>query len=392
VILDLFAGPGGWSEGLRLLGLADIGFELDPWACATRAAAGHATVRADVAAMPVTQFTGKLAGLIASPPCQGLSAAGLREGVADLDLVIELLGLLWGGHDRRAAYAEKMADPRSLLLAEPLRYALAARPEWVALEQVPAALPVWEATAGYLRAEGYSAWTGTLNAADYGVPQTRTRAILIASRVRRVTRPEPTHYDPRKGQQLWGEPWVSMAEALGWGATERPSPSVTGGVTASGGAEPFASHSRARLEADRDRGAWVLHTNRGQEADGSRQTLDPLSAPAPALTAKSGGQWVLRNNTQANAATRSVAAPAGTLFFSARGNDVSWVNGSGESVRITVEEAAVLQSFRRNYPWQGAKTRAFQQVGNAVPPLLAAHVIAEAAGIPLAAAGSERAA
>jgi DNA (cytosine-5)-methyltransferase 1 len=48
VILDLFAGPGGWSEGLRELGLADVGIEIDRWACATRAAAGHATIRADV--------------------------------------------------------------------------------------------------------------------------------------------------------------------------------------------------------------------------------------------------------------------------------------------------------------------------------------------------------
>ncbi len=44
-IIDLFAGPGGWSEGLRLLGLTDIGIELDPWACATRAAAGHLTLQ-----------------------------------------------------------------------------------------------------------------------------------------------------------------------------------------------------------------------------------------------------------------------------------------------------------------------------------------------------------
>jgi DNA (cytosine-5)-methyltransferase 1 len=38
-ILDLFAGPGGWSEGLRLLGLADVGIETDDATCATRAAA-----------------------------------------------------------------------------------------------------------------------------------------------------------------------------------------------------------------------------------------------------------------------------------------------------------------------------------------------------------------
>jgi DNA (cytosine-5)-methyltransferase 1 len=39
MILDGFAGPGGWSEGLRILGLRDIGLELDTAACRTRAAA-----------------------------------------------------------------------------------------------------------------------------------------------------------------------------------------------------------------------------------------------------------------------------------------------------------------------------------------------------------------
>ena len=81
---------------------------------------------------------------------------------------------------------------------------------------------------------GYNAWAGILDAACYGVPQTRERAILIASRVRQVSCPEPTHYDPRKGLQLWGTPWVSMADALGWGATGRAAPTVTAGGTAHG--------------------------------------------------------------------------------------------------------------------------------------------------------------
>ncbi|MDQ0810317.1 site-specific DNA-cytosine methylase [Streptomyces sp. B3I7] len=44
IILDLFAGPGGWSHALTVLGAQDIGLEWDEWACKTRAQAGQAAV------------------------------------------------------------------------------------------------------------------------------------------------------------------------------------------------------------------------------------------------------------------------------------------------------------------------------------------------------------
>lgn len=446
--LDLFAGPGGWSAAARELGLAEVGIEWDRAACATRAAAGHRTIRADVSRFVITPALAILVrGLIGSPPCTTFSAAGDQAGNAVLELLAALIRDLFAGRDTREAcrremeaaltaseWAADLDEPKraakiraavfsASLVAEPARFTAACRPEWVALEQVPGVLPLWQVYAAELRRMGYSAWTGKLNAADYGVPQTRERAILIASRVRQVERPESTHYDPRKGMQLWGTPWVSMAEALGWGATSRPGPSVTAGGTATGGAEPFARGGREALEAARDAGEWVLHTNRDQRSDGSRQTADPRSAPAPALTAKSGGQWVMRrqvgaalrearrdheldepsptitgggsaagsgngaglvwafrNNNNNNACECSMDEPAGTLFFGQRSNWAAWTTGQ-ESVRITVEEAAVLQSFPGDYPFQGTKTARFTQVGNAIPPLLAEHVLAMATGI-----------
>jgi len=52
-----------------------------------------------------------------------------------------------------------------------------------------------------------------------------------------------------------------------------------------------------------------------------------------------------------------------------------------QPIRLTVDQAACLQSFRPDLPWQGTKSARFRQIGNAVPPLMAAHVVAEATGV-----------
>jgi DNA (cytosine-5)-methyltransferase 1 len=612
VILGGFAGPGGWAEGARMLGLSEVGIELDEAACRTRRAAGHATIRADMVSFPAEHLAGKVTGQVHSAPCIVFSSAGSRAGIAVMTECAALIRDMFAGRKTRAAHRNAMAralraagwpPPRmrparfgrtvnaktkhktpvrlsraqqstairkaafsASLVAEPARFIRASRPEWVALEQVPAVLPLWKVYAAELRAMGYSVWTGVLNAASYGVPQTRERAILIASRVRRVSCPPPTHFEQPAGAGVLfggGLPWVSMSAALGWGATGRAAPTVTAGGTATGGAEPFGHRDREALLAAQDAGQWALrvdaqehasvrdvtapapalkfghssaecqwvlrtgnnseqgdgrleryersvdepaptvdtgagskwrvrtsfgtpatgpkdtgsgshgsheidpakrpahtvtgktkdwvvgthsgngdahdyergtgepsptvthradrwelHTNRGQEPDGTRQTVDPSTAPAPALTAKSGGQWQVKsfrnNNNNNNACERSLDEPAGTLFFGGRSNWAAWVTerpattvqgdprvgrpghkdrDKGESmfeqdsVRITVEEAAILQSFRPDYPWHGTRTKQFEQVGNAVPPLLAMHILAEATGLPVPAAG-----
>jgi DNA (cytosine-5)-methyltransferase 1 len=124
---------------------------------------------------------------------------------------------------------------------------------------------------------------------------------------------------------------------------------------------------------------WKLHTNRGQEPDGTRQVIDPAERPAPTLTAKSGGQWVYERPTTTVQGDPRIAQPGH------RDREGGERQFEGESVRVTVQEAAILQSFPPDYPWQGTKSAQFRQVGDAVPPLLAAHVIAACLGVQVAA-------
>jgi DNA (cytosine-5)-methyltransferase 1 len=51
------------------------------------------------------------------------------------------------------------------------------------------------------------------------------------------------------------------------------------------------------------------------------------------------------------------------------------------SIRVTVQEAGILQSFRADYPWQGNLTKQYEQVGNAVPPILGQALAETAIGI-----------
>lgn len=249
MIPHTFAGI-GWSEALRGLGMADIGLELDPAACLTRSRAGHATIRCDVTQYPTWPFKGCTTGHIASPPCPGFGKSGKKLGLQDLPLVHQAIEDLSRGKDTRAGIGAACLDGRSILTAEPMRWLYDLMPEWVCMEQVPSVLPVWEQYARVLERWGYSAEAGVVDAADHGLGQSRRRAVLVASRVREVFLPAPTHGGP-------GQPArVCMAEVVGWGYTQRPAPSVTGGGTYTGGAEPFGNGTRQAMRRHMGSPAW----------------------------------------------------------------------------------------------------------------------------------------
>lgn len=248
--VDLFAGPGGWDYAAAQLGLDPLGIEWDDAACATREAAGLRTEQADVASLDPLDFA-PCDLLIASPPCQAFSRAGKQEGIKDLPHVYEAAAAIAGGDDIAAI---RWRDSRAALVIEPLRWALALEPTFCAWEQVPDVLPFWRCCAEFLEQAGWCTWVGVLEAERFGVPQTRERAILLASRLGPIEPPKPTHQRYVKGEPqrhdvtLEGEilPWVSMAEALGWNA-DVPAPTVTAGGGTNGGPEPFGRGGRQRI-------------------------------------------------------------------------------------------------------------------------------------------------
>lgn len=444
MIVDLFAGPGGWDEGLRMIGRTDVlGIEWDGSACLTAEAAGHKRLRADVSALNPHDYVGA-EGLIASPPCQAWSLAGKRGGEEDRAACHELADRMAAGDD--STDWREWTDDRSPLVCQPVRWARELRPEWIALEEVPAVLGLWEHMARIFRAWGYSVWVGTLLAADYGVPQTRTRAILMASRVRKATPPEPTHAEHPEGVDLFGgghrEKWVSMAEALGWAAGDTIRPARGRGMIERHGERPDhpadgpaptiigKSRSWERLASfvSADQPAPTIVTTRR-----SKDGLVVGRQLAPGEGVNVGGwepRW-LRGSNQANAAIRGPHEPAPTMLFGHCSKDVAWypsresakpgqqmsaaernaawanhrpattvagdpriadpghkarANGERQfrpdGVRVTVQEAGVLQSFAADYPWQGTRTKQYEAVGNAVPPRVAAHVLAAVMGGP----------
>lgn len=338
MILDGFAGPGGWDMGLRLLGLEAVGIEWDAAACATRAAAGLPTIRADVAAYPRHVFRDRLTGLIMSPPCQAFSKAGRGLGLEDV---------------------------RGQLIFQVIEWAEDLRPPWIACEQVPQALPIWKAFVDPLRDMGYKVWTGIKSAASFGAPQFRDRAILMAS-MDDFPLPTETHGPADDVIDLFGDstlPYVSMADALGWqpdGTVLQPGTWADG---RGGNRRLYGLDEPApTLHFGNDSAGWkwIGETpgwrDRWHQQEGMPSEVDP--------------DWPLRRPAT-TIAGRGLVPDPGANANADNGKTKSRNNG----YRVLPWEAGVLQTFPANYPWQGTVKTIFQQIGNAVPPFMAAAII-----------------
>lgn len=371
-IVDLFAGPGGADLGIVKAAPSAhvVGIESDNAACATRRAAGLNTVQADVSELDPRSF-GPAAGLWASPPCQTFSAAGKQAGRRDAGRVEDHALRCsdgWVGYD-----TEDFVDRRTPLVLEPLRWVDALRPSWVVFEQVQPVKPLWDVYGRVFERWGYRVWSGVLNAADYGVPQTRKRAFLTARLDGGPLVPVPTHAKNPDPPLLFGVPrkrWVTIAEALGWGDVDD--------VVWVSGDQPnktvrFSDEPAPTVAFGHDAAScrWFF-VGEGVTGEGRPRRVDQLSAATGTAYCADDRekQWVFSrpSTTVVGSFRPDVIASPGYRTKSPR-------QDAAGSVRVTVQQAGVLQGFSADYPWAGSRTKQYEQVGNAVPPLMAEKVV-----------------
>lgn len=351
---ELFCGAGGASLGLHRAGYAVTGYDAWGVAVATHNANGITAHQHDLSDAAGDDVLEPCDLLWASPPCQPFSAAG--DGAGEFD-----------GRD---------GFPWTLRIIATLQ------PSVVIVENVKGLTfdkhsEYFGSVLSSLTALGYEWQWRVLNSADFGVPQTRERCFIIARNDGgRIVWPAPTHTD---GDSLFLQPWVTMAEALGWGMTEHPYGTIATART-TGGPDPTGlggSGARAALVAERDAGRWTLdyrQTNR----DGEPITCDVSDRPSPTIGTQSQSQWIIRAKdkwTLTRPATTiagdtQVFPPGGHIANDGRDN-ANMVGRSENTIRLTIAELATLQGFPADWQWTGTKTDQARQVGNAVPPVMA---------------------
>ncbi|MDE0170374.1 MAG: DNA cytosine methyltransferase [bacterium] len=187
-VVDLFCGAGGLSYGLQKAGVTVVaGIDIDP-VCrhpfeANVAARFHVRDIAEVSAEFVASLYPEadprvLAGCA---PCQPFSSYTRGGGTG---------GGRWG-----------LVDKFGALVAE-------LKPEVVTMENVPrlTGRSVFERFLSVLREAGYQYTHSVVRCAAYGVPQTRSRLVLLASQLGRIDLAAPTH--PDSG-------WVTVRDTIG---------------------------------------------------------------------------------------------------------------------------------------------------------------------------------
>ncbi len=373
--LDLFCGAGGITEGFRRAGFECLygnDFSIDaistfrknhPRAegvCDTIEALDPRKVRKSIGL-----GRGELHCLVGGPPCQGFS---INAPIRVLD------------------------DPRNSLVRHFLGFVKEFQPRTVLIENVPGMLSleggqVLHEILGELKEQGYACAHRILFAAHYGVPQERWRLIILAARTGSAPEhPLPKHdvfaranftggreltFRPPYLHEKTLRPMVTVAEALG----DLP-------VLHSGeGAEmmdypgpPCSAYSREMRKGSPK--VWNHWAPRIAQIN-----LDRLRYIKP------GGSWrdiprdllpagMRRARTSDHTKRYGRLRPEGLSGTVMTKMDPHWGAAFhySQDRTLTVREAARLQSFPDSYVISGPRVSQYEQVGNAVPPLMARAV------------------
>ncbi|MFJ2514782.1 DNA cytosine methyltransferase [Streptomyces griseoviridis] len=281
------------------------------------------------------------------------------RGPRDLDLEDETLKGLIVEFDAQGAelhalkqQLEELGDERTGLVLTPLWWVIerSRRPgsdayEAVVLEQVQAVMPVWEKYAEVLTTLGYRTRTQLMLTEAFGVPQTRKRAVLMARLGETDVAEVPeTHERYRSRSVPSDSSGVDRADALLWDLSEQ--------------------------STDRSpKAAWVSMETALKKA----RDLDPELPDRPAFTVVSnygtGGDPGARGRRDHDVPSATITGKVSRNRLVHKGTDTDLPRFD----RFALAEAGVLQSFPVAYPWRGGDRS--QQVGNAVPPRLALHVL-----------------
>lgn len=377
-VIDLFAGCGGFTSGLRSVGFEPLlDLELDTWAADTLRAnfpSSHVIEgdirdidEASVAALKGTPV------LVGGPPCQGFSVAGPTQfGVQ---------------------------DPRNDLVFQFLRWVEMIQPRIAVIENVPNILTkagndagsVYAAIVARFEELGYRVQATILNAADYGVPQLRRRAFIVATQADiAFAFPRPTHHAPGREADLFG---TTTAYTTVWDAlSDLPQ------IEAGDGTDDYVEYATAPQNAYQEKmregsngvanHVAMKHTSRllarfATIAPG--KSLKDVAAEHGQI-AKLSGERVAKpfkyNNYRLAPDKPSLAIPASfqSLFLH------PYLNRN-----LTAREAARLMGFPDRFLFQGKRTTMsweknlsqYNQIGNAVcPPVASAlgEAIAKALG------------
>lgn len=358
-ILDLFCGI-GYSYPCMVVGWAEIGIDVSPAVRATRESEGAVNGPfSDVwDGLRDSSLVPEHSVLVASPECQSFSTAGNGSGRAVLEELERLVAE--GVYRLDQPELEAALDhlpPSAALSLVPLVYIYRFRPRRVLLEQVPAVMPLWRAYAEAMDTLGYISRVEVLSAEQFGVPQVRKRAVLVASNdTSFVNLPAPTHarWDSRKmrpnEQDLAAGllPPVTLGEALNLGDRTEPLEE----------AKPHRFSEAMALVPEG--GNW-----RDLPDDVARKVM------GAAYDNNGGGRTSYFRKLSRD-------RPAPTIVGST-GSKSTLLWHPIESRPLTLVEAAKLQTFPdpENIAFHGNASQKMLMVGNAVPVELAHRLLLE---------------